>query len=187
MNQYEAMFLFDPTFGASFDACESEVKRLMDRAEAELLFCRKWEERRLAHRIKGRKRGVYVLVYFKAPADKITPLERDAQISENILRLLVLRADYVTPELMELALRHHEASAAGEDGPPTGRPPFRAPTKEADKPGAAKPEVAKPEVAASADAGPEAATIVAASDSTEPVAADGGADEAPETAREKID
>jgi len=202
LNQYEAMFLFDPTFGASFDACESEVKRLMDRAEAELLFCRKWEERRLAHRIKGRKRGVYVLVYFKAPADRITPLERDAQISENILRLLVLRADYVTPELMELALRHHEASAAGEGGPPTGRWSSPASRKEADKPSTAKPEVAKPdaakpevakpdtakpEVAASAGAAPEAAPAVAATDSTKPVAADTGADEAPETAREKID
>ena len=206
MNQYEAMFLFDPTFGASFDACESEVKRLMDRAEAELLFCRKWEERRLAHRIKGRKRGVYVLVYFKAPADKITPLERDAQISESILRLLVLRADYVTPELMEMALRHREASAEGEGGPPGGRWSSPASRKEADKPGAAKPEAAKPEadkpgaakpdvakpdadkpeVAVSAGAAPEAAPAVAATDSTKPVAAD-GADEAPETAGEKVD
>ena len=182
MNQYEAMFLFDPTFAASFDACESEVKRLMDRADAELLFCRKWEERRLAHRIKGRKRGVYALVYFKAPPDKIKPLERDAQISENILRLLVLRADYVTPETMEMALRQREATAADEGGGPPSK--SRAPdsAKEADKPRAAKPEVAT-----RAGAAPEAATAVAATDSTEPVADDGGADEAPETAREKID
>ena len=55
MKQYEAMFLFDPNFGASFENCEKEVRRLMDRAEAELLFCRTWDERRLAYRIKGRK------------------------------------------------------------------------------------------------------------------------------------
>ena len=101
MNQYEGMFLLDPTFGNSFEKCETEVRRLMDRAEAELLFCRTWDERRLAYRIRGRKRGVYVLTYFKAAPDKITPLERDAELSENILRLLVLRADDVTPEHME--------------------------------------------------------------------------------------
>ena len=28
MNQYEAMFLFDPTFGSSFEDCEAEVRRL---------------------------------------------------------------------------------------------------------------------------------------------------------------
>jgi small subunit ribosomal protein S6 len=117
LNQYEAMFLFDPTFGASFEACETEIKRLMERANAELLFCRRWEERRLAYKIKGRKRGVYVLVYFKALPDKIVPLERDVQISENILRVLVLRADYVTPEMMEMAAQKRVEGIAGDQAP----------------------------------------------------------------------
>ena len=120
MNQYEAMFLFDPTFGNSFERCESEIRRLMERAEAEVLFCKKWDERRLAYKIKGRKRGVYVLTYFKAPTDKILGLERDARISEDILRLLVLRADGVTHEMMEEA-----CAARGEERPvgPTETPP----------------------------------------------------------------
>ena len=104
MNQYEAMFLFDPTFGAAFEACQSEIRRIMDRAGAEVVFCKRWDERRLAYRIQGRKRGVYVLVYFKADGAKIGNIERDAQLSEHILRLLVVRADGVTPELMEAAL-----------------------------------------------------------------------------------
>ena len=102
MNLYEAMFLLDPTFGASMENCESEIRRLLGRAEAEVVFIGKWDERRLAYRINGRKRGVYVLVYFKAPTDKIAGLVRDVQISEEILRLLVLRADDVTREMMEL-------------------------------------------------------------------------------------
>jgi len=115
LNQYEAMFLFDPTFGASFENCEAEIRRLMARAEAEILLCQKWDERRLAYKIKGRKRGVYVLVYFKAPADKITPLERDAQLSEQILRLLVLRADGLTLEMMQ------QAAAARAESPESER------------------------------------------------------------------
>ena len=109
MNQYEAMFLFDPTFGNSFENCEAEVRRLMERAEAEILFCSKWDERRLAYRIDGRKRGVYVLVYFKAQPSKIVGLERDAQLSENILRVLILCADGVTPEMMDRAVASHGA------------------------------------------------------------------------------
>ena len=116
MNQYEAMFLFDPTFGASFENCETEIRRLMTRAEAEILLCRRWDERRLAYKIKGRKRGVYVLVFFKAPFDKITPLERDAQLSEHILRLLVLRADGLTPEMMEQAAAARAEHAESERG-----------------------------------------------------------------------
>ena len=125
MNLYEAMFLIDPTFGASFETCEAEIKRLMDRAQAEILFCRKWDERRLAYRVKGRKRGIYVLVYFKAAPDKISPLHRDVQISENMLRVLVLRADGVTAEMMERAgnLRTESARFEGrDDGYDRGRP-----------------------------------------------------------------
>lgn len=116
MNQYEAMFLFDPTFGASFENCEAEVRRLMERAEAELLFCRKWDERRLAFRIQGRKRGVYVLTYFKTDPAKIAGLERDARLAEDILRVLVLRADGVTPEAMERALDLGSVSNGDEGG-----------------------------------------------------------------------
>jgi small subunit ribosomal protein S6 len=99
-NQYEAMFVFDPSFAGDFQKAEDEIRRLMERADAEMVFCRKWDERKLAYEIRGRKRGVYVLVYFRAAPEMIAPLERDAQIRDPILRLLVLRADGVTPETM---------------------------------------------------------------------------------------
>ncbi len=109
------MFLFDPTFAGSFENCEGEIKRIMDRAEGQVVFLRKWEERRLAYKLKGRKRGVYVLVYFNAPPGKITGLERDAMLSENVLRVLVLRADGMTPELMEKAAAPRVVEAEGGD------------------------------------------------------------------------
>ncbi len=112
MNQYEAMFLFDPTFGSAIENCESEVNRLMERAEGEILFIGKWDERRLAYRINGRKRGVYMLVYFKAPSDKIAGLQRDAQISEELLRLMVVRADGVSRDMME-----RQCAARGAERP----------------------------------------------------------------------
>ncbi|MHC4696338.1 MAG: 30S ribosomal protein S6 [Planctomycetota bacterium] len=119
MNQYEAMFLFDPTFGSVFADCEAEIRRLLGRADAEIVFLRRWDERRLAYKIKGRKRGVYVLVYFKGKPERIGSLERDAQLSENILRLLVLRADGVTLEMMEnmVSSPGATADAAGSKTP----------------------------------------------------------------------
>ena len=98
LNQYEAMFLFDPTFATDFAKAKEEVERVMQRAEAEIVFLEKWEERKLAYEIKGRKRGCYVLTYFKCDSDKIVGIERDAQLSEPILRILVKTAEGVTPE-----------------------------------------------------------------------------------------
>ncbi len=122
MKQYEAMFLFDPTFASSFEKCEREIHRLMERAGAELIICRKWDERRLAFRINGRKRGVYVLTYFKAPPEGAASLEHDAKLAENILRLLVLRADDLTREDMEAAVGDPHAEPAKPDQPATPPP-----------------------------------------------------------------
>jgi ribosomal protein S6 len=95
----------------------------MERAEAELIFCGKWDERRLAYRIKGRKRGVDVLTCFETSPDKIAGLERDAKISEDILRLLVLRADGVTREMLEeaCAARGEERVAAPTEAETTAK------------------------------------------------------------------
>ena len=126
MNQYEAMFLFDPTFGSSFDKCETEIRRLMERAGAEIILCKKWDERRLAFRIKGRKRGVYVLTYFNAPPDGVASLEHDAKLAENILRLLVLRADDLTRDDMELAAGDPQEEAGQRADAPESKPEVRA-------------------------------------------------------------
>ena len=100
MNTYEAMFLFDPAAGSSLESVQAEVDRLMTRAEAEVIVTRRLEERRLAYEIDGRKRGLYVLTYFRADGPKIGPLERDIRLCEPILRALILRADHVTEEIM---------------------------------------------------------------------------------------
>lgn len=135
MNQYEAMFLFDPTFGATIEACEAEINRVVvERAGGEVLFCRKWDERRLAYRIAGRKRGVYVLAYVKLGPDKIGAIERDVQISEKMLRILILRADHITPEMMELSMTHREVPSDryfNDKG--NGRPDGASKDKPADK------------------------------------------------------
>jgi ribosomal protein S6 len=114
LNTYEAMFLFDTSRAADYPAMEAEVGRLMERAGAELLLCKRWDERKLAYQVYGRKRGCYVLAYFKAPPDKITELEADARLSEMVLRLLVLRADQVSDEIMRAPTPCETATAERE-------------------------------------------------------------------------
>ncbi len=100
---YEAMFLFDPTAGSSWEHVEEVIKRLMERAEGELIRMKKWDERRMAYEIEGRKRGVYVLAFFKAPTENIHGLERDVQLSDEIIRVLVLcRQDYTVEQASEI-------------------------------------------------------------------------------------
>ncbi len=104
MNSYEGMFLMDPALASDGTAAEAEVQRVLERAEAKLLGIKKWDERKLAYPIRRNKRGLYVLTFFEAAAEKIGPLERDCQLSEKILRVLVLRRERLTPEYIEKAM-----------------------------------------------------------------------------------
>lgn len=117
MNTYEMMFIFDPTVGDNWEKVEGEIDRLMQRAEAEVIVTNKLDERRLAFEIDGRKRGLYVLTYFRANGDKITALERDARLSEMILRVLIIRADGISEEKMRSASLAGLASQASQASP----------------------------------------------------------------------
>jgi len=96
--KYEAMFLVDSAEAtAKWDDVLAAINTVMERAEASVLSLQKWDERRLAYEIAGRKRGMYILCYFEAVPAKISSIERDVQLSESLLRVLILSAD-VIPE-----------------------------------------------------------------------------------------
>jgi ribosomal protein S6 len=134
------MFLFDPAQAAQWETVEKEIGRIMQRAGAELLGIKKWDERRLAYEIKHRKRACYALTFFRSPRSSITAIERDARLSETILRLLVLKCDLTDEQLAEFGKEAAEQSAFLRAGPPKVAKP-------SDE-GQAEPQVEAPEVPA---------------------------------------
>jgi len=153
------MFLFDAATVTTEAEAHEEVKRLLDRSEAEIVLCRKWEERRLAYEIKKCKRGLYILAFFMAAPEKVVGLERDAHLSEKVLRLLVLKADWVTEDIMREMLPERVQAPA----PTPASTPTPAPAESSDKPTSdadAKP-AADAKAEPSAPASPEVTTPAA--------------------------
>ena len=156
---YEGMFLLDAG-NPDFDAATEPIRKVLDRNEAELLAIKPWDERRLAYDVGGRRRGLYVLTYFKAPAGRIAEITHDGELDERILRLLVLRRDNLTKEQIDAdtpatsgmkraaarakAAAEKEQAAAAEkaEAPPAKKAPAakaataeeKAPAKQAEKP-----------------------------------------------------
>src|ERR1041384_4643209 len=94
--QYEALFLLNPSYATgSWETAKQEVENILHRANAEILHVRKWDERRLAFEILCPKRGVYILAFFKCEGPKVAGIESDVQLSENILRCIVLKGDHL--------------------------------------------------------------------------------------------
>jgi ribosomal protein S6 len=111
-NTYEGLFLFPHAVMSDLQAAVDHLHELLRRAEAEIIAFKRWDERRLAYEIKGNKRGVYFLVYFRAPAGNMAGLERDCNLSEQLLRSLIIRADHCTDE--QIAASDGRAQLADE-------------------------------------------------------------------------
>ena len=112
MAVYEGMFILDPgRYGRDPGGVTQQVADLITQHGGTLLAARLWDERKLAYPIKGQKKGVYWLTYFKMPGDGLSPLERQCEISEDILRKLVLRVDdRIADALVQHALSSGESA-----------------------------------------------------------------------------
>jgi len=99
---YEAMFLVDSAdAGSDWDGVIAAITKILERAEVEIVSMRKWDDRRLAYEIKGTSRGTYLLCYFRSDGQTNQDIEKAVQISERIIRVLILSADWMTTEDIE--------------------------------------------------------------------------------------
>ncbi len=124
MQVYEGMFILDPAkFSRDPAAAAQQVADLIKQHGGTILAARIWDERKLAYPIKGHKKGVYWLTYFRMEGSGITPLERQCEISDDIIRQLILKVD---PRIADALVQHALAgdSAARRPGPaaPAGAP-----------------------------------------------------------------
>jgi small subunit ribosomal protein S6 len=96
---YEGMFLVDSAKAASnWDGINAAIKKILDKAKAEIVSMRKWDDRKLAYDIRGVSRGTYLLCYFRVDGQQIRNIEKAVQLSEKIIRVLILNTDQMTQE-----------------------------------------------------------------------------------------
>lgn len=98
---YEAMFLISQGAATDLAGVVDHINHLFERAGATLIAMSKWDERRLAFEIDKQKRGVFLLTYFNAPRSAIQGFERDCNLSETLMRVLILRVDHLSIDEMK--------------------------------------------------------------------------------------
>ena len=109
MTVYEGMFILDPTkYSRDPAGTAQQVTDLITQFGGTILASRLWDERKLAYPIKGHKRGAYWLTYFKMEGPNVASLERQTEITEDVLRSLVLKVD---PRIADALVEH---ALAGE-------------------------------------------------------------------------
>ncbi|HYN70645.1 MAG TPA: 30S ribosomal protein S6 [Candidatus Eisenbacteria bacterium] len=94
MRRYELMLVFRP------DAPDERLAAIIDRTTrqittdgGQIVKVAPWGRRRLAYPIDRHREGSYHIIVFEAPPPAIVELERALQITEEVIRHLVVRQD----------------------------------------------------------------------------------------------
>ncbi len=124
MKTYEGFFMLDAVEAKrDWDAALAHVKAILSKHGVEVLTNYKWDERKLAYNVGPHKRGAYWLVYFKADPNAIAPIRRDCDLSDFVIRQLILLWELPVPAQPteeELAKHRAELAAVGQVSPHMG-------------------------------------------------------------------
>ncbi|NUN48615.1 MAG: 30S ribosomal protein S6 [Candidatus Brocadiae bacterium] len=95
---WETMFVLEPTLaGKDWNKVVEHAHGLITRHNGEVVQSTKWGDRKLAYEIRGHKRGSYLLVYFTGPTDCVKKIDREAELSDIVVRHQILAVDRVPP------------------------------------------------------------------------------------------
>ncbi|OHC13066.1 MAG: 30S ribosomal protein S6 [Planctomycetes bacterium RIFOXYB12_FULL_42_10] len=93
---YEGLFLIDNAHASTeWDNVVKHIHDILQKNGAEILKTEKWGEKKLAYKVKGHKRGTYLLIHFNAKNSAIATVRRDFQLSDYIVRFLIVKDDKI--------------------------------------------------------------------------------------------
>lgn len=88
---YEGMFLVDSNaYANDSEAVTAEIMRVLDKAGANVVAHRPWQDGKLAYEIEGRRKGLHYIVCFKMVSSGVDVLTRQCHLSDTILRQMVI-------------------------------------------------------------------------------------------------
>ena len=108
---YEGLYLIDQqAMAGDTENALAEVRNMLNRAGAEIVTLSKWDERRLAYTIKKQRRGLYLIAIFRVAPVQIANIERDCNLSDLVIRALMIRADHMGDLEIEAAVKDSQTA-----------------------------------------------------------------------------
>ncbi len=123
---YEAMFLVDATIGdEGIPEVVKHINQLIKRFDGKLERVEKWDERELVYPVERVNFGIYLLSYFSIDSGKVNDLRRLFNLSEQLVRFVLLKTDDLPPaagtfydengQVVEQPLAESDEETSGSD------------------------------------------------------------------------
>lgn len=114
MKEYELTVLIHPDLEVDIDAPLNKLRDIIKTAGGEIVSEDNWGKKKLAYKIKKQDFAVYVYMDVKLPADALLKISNILNITEEVLRYLLVTVDEKGRAL--LAEDKKRASEAEEEG-----------------------------------------------------------------------
>jgi small subunit ribosomal protein S6 len=115
LNQYEVAVLYHPDLEIDLDKAEGRVSKIITDNGGKITKTDNWGKRKLAYPIKKQDFAVYVFYTAELPGENVGKIEQTFNITEEIIRFLIIRPDLKAMEKAE-KLRAEKAKKAAERG-----------------------------------------------------------------------
>lgn len=115
MKEYELTVLIHPDLEVDLEAPLDKVRALIKDAGGEIVSEDKWGKKRLMYRIKGQDFAVYVYMDVKLPAAAPLKISNTLNITDEVLRYLLVTVDEKGRRALEEAKANAPAEEASEE------------------------------------------------------------------------
>jgi small subunit ribosomal protein S6 len=113
MNIYENIIIMNAAISdEEAEAAVAKIKDLVTGQGGEVLKVDVWGRRKLSYEIKKQKKGLYVLLIFKAPSATVKKLEDFYKVSDAVLKYMVVKLE--KKQVQELEKSEPVADAPAE-------------------------------------------------------------------------
>lgn len=115
-NMYEGMFLLNSTkFANDPEGSTEALMAILEKADASVVAHRPWQDGKLAYEIEGQRKGLHYLVCFKMAGEGAAILNRQCQLSDLVVRHLVIKHRVELFDAMVNALTVGDEEPEGEE------------------------------------------------------------------------
>lgn len=119
--QYELCYLVGESKSPDLEKIKEEVKNIVTREDARLTDPEFIEKRKLAYKVKGETRGIYVAQRFDVPSEdleekeiaeknSILDISKKVKVNSNILRFIIVKTEDLPPFKKEESQRQEKES-----------------------------------------------------------------------------
>lgn len=110
MKEYELTVLIHPDLEVDIDAPLAKVRDIVTSAGGEIVSEDNWGKKKLAYRINGQDFAVYVYMDVKLPSDAPLKISNVLNITDEVLRYLLVTVDEKGRKALEEAKAHAETT-----------------------------------------------------------------------------